>query len=64
MANDKILSHNTQKLLEQISAKRQRYIAKSDKKANRSLDLDPDINNLYEVLVTLIKDLQKQKILD
>jgi hypothetical protein len=57
------ISTASQKLLEQILAKKQRYNVKSDKKSNRSLDMDPTIDNLAEIVATLIKDLQEAQIL-
>lgn len=62
-AKQKTISDNSQKLLEQILAKKQRYIVKTDKKPNRSLDMNPTMDNISEVLATLIKDLQEAQIL-
>ena len=63
MAKDN-LSSNTLKQLEQILAQRKRYKIKTDVRSNRSMDINPTIDNVAEVLATLIRDLQKQKILD
>lgn len=57
------ISTASQKLLEQILAKKKRYNVKMDKKSNRSLESNPTIDNLYEVVATLIKDLQESQIL-
>ncbi len=57
------ISSLTEKQLEQILAKKQEYVVKSDKRANRSLGLNPTADNVAEVLATLIKDLKAQGIL-
>jgi hypothetical protein len=57
------ISTASQKLLEQILAKKKRYNIKMDKKSNRSLELNPTIDNLYEVVATLVRDLQEAQIL-
>ena len=65
MGRDKqpVISTASQKLLEQILAKKKRYVVKLDKNANRSIDINPTIDNVAEVLATLIKDLQEAQIL-
>lgn len=57
------ISSLTEKQLEQIIGKRKRYTVKMNKKDNRSLELNPTLDNLYEVVATLIKDLQEAQIL-
>jgi hypothetical protein len=59
MANDK---ETTLKQLEQILAKRRKYVVKSDRPARRNLGINPDINEMYDVLATTIKDLKEQGI--
>jgi len=63
LANDKEKYSNALKQLEQISAKRQKYVVRSDKK-RRDLSADPTVEEMYAVLVTVINDLQKQRIFD
>ena len=53
---------NTLKELEQILAKRQKYVVRSDKQ-QRSLGANPTIEEIYAVLVTLINDFKKQGII-
>ena len=51
------------KQLEQILAKRERYVVRTDKRERRDLGANPTADNIAEVLATLIKDLKKQGIL-
>lgn len=62
MENDKVTS-NSLKQLEQILAKKSNYVIKLDKKERRSLGLNPTIDEIYEFVATMAKDLQKKKIL-
>lgn len=57
------LSSSTQKQLEQILTKKTNYVIKLDKKERRSLGLNPTMDELYEFVATMAKDLQKKKIL-
>lgn len=65
MENDKqkTISSASQKLLEQILAKKKRYVVKTDLSELRNLGSDPTVEELYRTIATLIKDLQKQQIL-
>ena len=58
-----MVSESTLKQLEQIIAKRQKYVVRSDKQ-QRNLGADPTIEEIYAVLVTVINDLKKQRIFD
>ena len=58
-----MISDNTAKQLEQIIAKRQKYVVRSDKQ-QRHLGANPTIEEIYAVLVTVINDLKKQRIFD
>jgi hypothetical protein len=57
------ISTASQKLLEQILAKKTNYVVKSDKNERRSLGLNPTIDELYEFVATMAKDLQEKRIL-
>lgn len=61
MANGKI-SDNTLKQLEQILAKRQKYIVKNNKN-KRDIDaINGTLGDVLHVLATLLDDLRKQGI--
>ena len=53
---------STLKQLEQILAKRQKYVVKQVKQERRDLGDNPTQQEIFLVLQTMIKDLQKQGI--
>lgn len=57
MANDKV-----SKILEQIYAKRQKYVIKQTQPERRDLGDNPELSEIHLVLQTMIKDLKKQGI--
>lgn len=56
------ISQATLKQLEQIVAKKKSYVVKFNKKDRRSLGLNPTIDELYEFVATMAKDLKEQGI--
>jgi len=65
LENDKrtpTISSSSLKQLEQILAKKQRYVVKQTQKERRDLSDNPMIEEIHLVLQTIIKDLKQQGI--